>query len=192
MLDYNEIKERTYIVLDGEPYEVVSSHIFRKQQRKPVNSTKLKNMISGRAVEKTFGVSETVEEAEIGKKKIKYIFKKFNRQSGHDEYWFNSIDNSADRFPVSEDLLGNSVKFLKENMELNALTFDEKIIKVVLPIKIELKVTEAPPSVRGSTVSGGDKVVTLETGVTVTVPLFISEGDVLRINTETGEYVERV
>jgi elongation factor P len=93
---------------------------------------------------------------------------------------------------VTDEQVGESGKFLKANTEVETLWFDEKLFAVKLPIKIELKVTEAPPDVRGNTAQGGSKVVDLETGATLTVPMFVKQGDVIRINTETGEYVERV
>ena len=89
-------------------------------------------------------------------------------------------------------MMGDSGKFLKGNTEVETLWFDEKLFRVKLPIKMELKVTEAPPNTRGNTAQGGSKVVTLETGANIDVPMFINEGDVIRVNTETGEYVERV
>ena len=88
--------------------------------------------------------------------------------------------------------MGESAQFLKTNTEVETLWFDDKLFRVKLPIKVELEVTEAPPDVRGNTAQGGSKIVTLETGATIDVPMFVKEGDVLRINTETGEYVERV
>ena len=88
MLDYNEIKERKYIVFNGDPFEVLSSHVFRKQQRKPVNQTKLRNLLTGKVVENSFHHTDKVEEANISKKKVTYLFHKFNRQTNSEEYWF--------------------------------------------------------------------------------------------------------
>ncbi|OHA33864.1 MAG: hypothetical protein A2928_00025 [Candidatus Taylorbacteria bacterium RIFCSPLOWO2_01_FULL_45_15b] len=197
MLEYNEVKERKYIVFDDEPYEVLTSHVFRKQQRKPVNATELRNLISGRVVEHSFQVSDKVEEAEIAKKPVKFIYQ------SKGEYWFCDIKNPADRFKLTPEQIGDvQIKFLKPNLEIDLLMFGDPnaeggtgkgtVIGVKLPIKVELKVTEAADAVKGNTVSGGSKAVTLETGAEIYVPMFINQGDVLRINTETGEYVERV
>lgn len=186
MLEYNEITVHKVILLNNEPYEVLDSHVFRKQQRKPVNQTKLRHIITGKVTEQAFHVSEKVEEADLSTKSVKFLYK--NRG----EYWFCDPKNPADRFNLEEAMLGNPVHFVKPNDILDALVFDEKIIGVKVPIKVELKVTEAAPAVKGNTVQGGTKQITLETGVTLNVPMFINEGDILRINTETGEYVERM
>jgi elongation factor P len=186
MLEYNEIVERKYIVLDGAPYEVIDSHVFRKQQRKPVNATKLKNLITGKVTEYSFHVSDKVEEAEIEKKEVKFLY------GNRGEYWFCDPNDPSKRFSLTEDFIGDGGKFLKANSLITLLSFNEQNIGVKLPIKVDLKVTEAHEAVRGNTSSGATKEVTLETGATVFVPLFIKEGEVIKINTETGEYVERV
>lgn len=186
MLEYNEIVERKYIVLDGDPYEVLSSHVFRKQQRKPVNATKLRNLITGKVTERSFHVSEKAEEADIGSRDIQYLYK--NRG----EWWFADPENAADRFKLDEAMVGEKGKFLKEKQVIAAMVFEDQIIGVKLPIKVDLLVTEAHPAVKGDTAKGGNKQVVLETGATISVPMFIKEGDVLRINTETGEYTDRL
>lgn len=186
MLEYNEIVERKYIILDGDPYEVIESHVFRKQQRKPVNATKLKNMITGKVTERSFHVSEKVPEADIYSKEIKYLYE--NRG----EWWFCEPKDSSKRFTLSSEFIGEQGKFLKKDTTIDALMFDEKIIGVKLPIKVDLKVIEAHPAVRGDTAKGGSKQVVVETGATLNVPMFIKEGDIIRINTENGEYTDRL
>ncbi len=186
MLEYNEIKERKYIIFDDEPYEVLSSHVFRKQMRKPVNATKLRNLISGRVVEHSFGATDKAEEAEIEYKNVKYLYE--NRG----ERWFCEENDPSKRFKLTDDILGVGVKFLKPNAIIEAKLFNGDIFGIDLPIKVELKVTEAPPAIKGDTAKGGNKLVTLETGAQINAPIFVSEGDVIRINTTTGEYVERV
>ena len=187
MLEYNEILPKRVILLNGEPYEVLDAHVFRKQQRKPVNQTKLRHLITGRITEQAFHVSEKVEEADLSTRVVKYLY-----TDNKGARWFCAVNNPADRFNLSEDIVGGQGQFLKPNMELEALVFDEKIIAVRLPIKIDLVVKEAPPAVRGNTAQGGNKLIVLEGGATVQAPLFVNEGDVVRINTTTGEYVERV
>lgn len=186
MLEYNEITVRKYIIYEKEPYEVLDSHVFRKQQRKPVNATKLRNLISGNIKEISFHVSEKVEEAEIETKEIKYLY------ANRGEYWFCEANDPSRRFQIPEALVGTKIKFLKPNSVVNALMFGEKMIDVDLPIKVDLKVTEAHPAVRGDTARSGSKQITLETGAIINAPMFVSEGEIIRINTETGEYVERV
>ncbi len=186
MLEYNEIKERKYIVFEDEPWEVISSHVFRKQQRKPVNATKLRNLITNRIVEISFHVSDKVEEADITKREIKYLY------TNRDEYWFSEINDPSKRFQLPKDMIGTALKFLKPNTLIDAMVFNEKIIGLKLPIKIELGVIEAHDTTRGNTAQGATKFVVLETGAELQVPMFIKEGDAVRVNTLTGEYVDRI
>ena len=185
MLAYNEIKIRKYIILDGIPYEVIASQVSRKQANKPTNQTKLKSLIDGRVIQKNFHSSEKVKEADIEKKKIKYLY------NNKGEFWFCEENDPSKRFQLSENLI-DGAKFMKENSLVDAKLFEDKIIGVSLPIKIQLKVKEAPPAVKGNTSSGATKEVILENGTTIYTPLFINEGDVIEINTETGEYTGRV
>ncbi len=186
MLEYNEITVGKIIIFDQEPWEVLSSHVFRKQQRKPVNATKLKNMITGRVTEYSFHQSEKAEEADIEKKEIKFIYE------SKGEYWFNEENDKSKRFALKDSQIGNGAKFLKKDAIVKAIIFDDKIIGIQMPIKVDLRVIEAPPSTKGNTAQGGNKVVKVETGASVNTPLFINEGDVIRINTEDGQYVERL
>ncbi|MHB1330946.1 MAG: hypothetical protein ACYCY6_03195 [Minisyncoccota bacterium] len=191
MLEYNEITERKYIVFENEPYEVLSSHVFRKQQRKPVNATKMRSMLTGRIVEHSFHVSDKAEEADISRKEVKYLF------TNKGEFWFCEPNNPSNRFELPASLIGDAGKFLKTNIVVDALLYDDgsdngKIIGLKLPIKMDLAVTESHPAVRGNTAQGGTKSVVLETGAEIQVPMFIKEGDVVRVNTETGQYTDRV
>jgi len=190
MLEYSEVKERKIILWEGQPYEVIHSHVFRKQQRKPVNATKLKNLITGRVAEVSFASSDKVEEADIITRPAKYLY------IAKGEVWFCDPKDPSKRFSLKEEVVGNKIKFVKTNTEIEQIIFvnendEELVIGVKIPIKVELKVTDAPPSIKGSTVTGGSKVATLETGATVNVPLFINIGEVIRVNTDSGEYVER-
>ncbi len=189
-LEYSEIRERKIIIHDGEPCEVIESHVARTQQRKPQNQVKLKSLISGKVFPATYHVSDKADEADIEKKEVKFLY------HNKGEYWFCPPNEPSNRFKLNEELLGTSAKFLKENGIVTALAWDdndkEKIIGLKLPIKMEFEVKDAPPAVRGDTSKGGNKYITLENGATITVPMFINEGDIIRVNTENGEYVERV
>ena len=185
MLDYSEITERKYIVFNGEPWEVLTSHVFRKQQRKPVNATKLKNLITGKVTEQSFHVSEKVEEAEIESKDVKFLYE------NKGEYWFCDAKDPSNRFKIEENFIGPQAKFVKKDSIVQALSFEEKVIGMKIPVKIALKVIEAHPAVKGNTAQGGTKIVKLETGAEINVPMFIKEGEIIRVNSETGEYTER-
>ncbi len=185
-IEYNEVKERKFIVLDGEPYEVLTSHVFRKQQRKPVNATKLKNLLTGSVREHSFAVSDKVEEAEIEEKEITFLYQ--NRG----EYWFCEAKDKSKRFQLDANKIEAKIIFVKPNTNIKLLTFAERFVGIKIPVKVELVVKEAAPAVKGNTVQGGSKKIIMETGFEMTVPMFINEGDVLLINTDTGNYVERV
>lgn len=191
MLNYNEIKERKYIVLDGDPYEVLEAHVFRKQQRKPVNQTKLRNLINGSVRQETFHVQDTVPEADLNRTKYVFSFVKNNRQNNNDEYWFFEKDKRANRACLSKDLLGDSTKYLKENCEVDALIYNENVIGITLPIKMTFKVVDAPPAVKGNTANGANKLVKIETGAMISTPIFVNEGDLIVVNTVENAYVER-
>ncbi len=185
MLDYNEITAKKCIIYQGEPWEVIESHVARKQAMKPQNQTKLKSLMSGKVLSVSFHAAEKAMEADIESKELKYLY------SGKGMSWFCDIKKPSDRFSLKTDILEGKEGFLKMNTEVTAMLFDEKVIGIRLPIKVDLLVTEAATAVKGNTISGGTKKVVLETGATINVPMFINEGDILRINTETGEYSER-
>jgi elongation factor P len=186
VLSYSEVVPKKIITLDGDPYEVLSSHVFRMQQRKPVNQTKLRHLISGKVTEISFHQNESVPEADIDTIDAAYLY------TNKGESWFAEDGNAKNRFAFPEDMVHDKVKWLKSNSMVSVMTYKEKPATISIPIKIDLKVTDAPPAVKGDTATGGNKLVTLESGATILTPLFINEGDVLRINSETGEYVERV
>lgn len=186
VLSYNEILKGSVIDYNNEPYEVLSAHIFRMQQRKPVNQTKLRHLVSGKVVEISFHQNESATEADVGTMRANYLY------TNKGESWFAETGNLKNRFPFPEEVVHEKVQWLTPNTSVEVLTYEEKPLTIKIPIKVELEVTDAPPAVRGNTVSGGTKLVELSTGARVDVPLFISTGDIIRINTDTGLYTERV
>ena len=186
MLSYNELKPGTYIVLGGKPYVVLEYNFLRMQQRKPAVQTKIKDLVAGKVIAKTFHPQDSIEEADISKKKVKFLY-------GHkEEFWLCPENNPSSRFKLPQEIIGEAADLMKPNSIVDALVFGEKIINIDLPIKVDLKVVEAPPSFKGDTASGGTKQVKLETGATINVPFFINEGDIVRVNTRDRNYVERV
>jgi len=186
LLEYNEIVARKYIIYEGAPYEVMENHVARAQQRKPQNKTRIKNLLTGRISDVTFHAADKVEEADIDSKEVKYLY------TTKGEFWFSEADDPSKRFKISEEILGVKAKFLKANSIYDATVFDDEIFGVKLDATVDLKVVEAPPGVKGDTARGGNKLVKVDTGAMITTPLFVNEGDIIRINTETGEYKERV
>ncbi len=186
MLSYTDLTKGVLFILDGAPYEVLETHFLRMQQRKAVVQTKIRNLITGKILDRNYQASDTFEEAEIERKQALFIYE------NKGEYWFTEEGNPKNRFSLSAEVMGERGKFLKPNTKVSTTLFDDKVIKVEIPIKMDFKVVEAPPAIRGNTAQGGTKQVVLEGGAKVNAPLFINEGDMIRINTETGEYTERV
>ena len=186
MINYNELKPGVVFILDGEPYEVMEFSFLRMQQRKPVAQTKIRNIITGKILSRNFQHTDSFESAEIEAKKVKFLY------SHRDKFVFCEIQNPSARFELSAEIIGNRSKFFKTNSEVEVFSFKGEIINIKLPIKMEFKVVEAPPAIRGNTAQGGTKTVILETGAQIQAPLFINEGDIVRVNTQTGEYDERI
>ncbi len=186
VLSYNEILPKCIINYNNEPYEVLSAHIFRMQQRKPVNQTKLRQLVGGKVLEIAFHQNETVTEADIDKMQAQYLY------TNKGESWFAEEGNAKHRFSFPEEIVHDKVQWLAPNSSVEVLTYEEKPMTIKIPVKVELVVKDAPPAVKGNTVSGGTKLAELTTGAKINVPLFINSGDIVRINTDTGEYTERV
>lgn len=186
VLSYNEILPKSIIDYNNEPYEVLSSHIFRMQQRKPVNQTKLRHLVSGKVMEISFHQNETVTEADIDRMQANYLY------TNKGESWFAEVGNPKNRFSFPNELVHEKVQWLAQNSPVEVLTYQEKPMAIKIPVKVDLAVKDAPPAVKGNTVSGGTKLVELSTGARVDVPLFINTGDIVRINTDDGVYTERV
>lgn len=169
---------------DSEPYVILTNSFMRTAQRKPVMRTKLRSLISGRVMEKTYTAGEAFEMADIQRTKAQYLYK------DQSDAYFMDLQN-FEQFPIALEILGDRINFLKEGEETVVTRYEEKPINIELPPKVNLKVIETTPGLRGDTAQGGTKPAQLETGLSIQVPLFINEGDCVRLNTETGEYVER-
>lgn len=186
MLDINDLKRGTIFIYQGDPHEMLEADHLKMGRGGAVLQAKIRNLRTKNVLHQTFHPSDRFEEAETTKQKLKFIY------SHRGEHIFSEIDNPSVRFSLRDTLVGDKIRFLKANMEVDAVKFDDNIIGIVLPVKVELRVKEAPPSIKGDTAQGGKKTVSLETGAEVQVPLFIESGDIIRVNTETEEYVERV
>ena len=183
-LDFSELKKGALILFNNQPHEIVWSNFMRMQQRKPVMQLKMRNLITGKVVEYSAKSGERVDAADMGKHKAQYLYADPEGAHFMDQETFETIT-------IPKDLSDDKIGYLKEGTEVNLIYFDEKPISIDLPIKVDLQVKGTPPGIRGDTATGGTKPATLETGLVVNVPLFIKEGEKIRINTETGEYVER-
>jgi elongation factor P len=185
-LQYSEITPKRTVVMDGDPYLVLTSAFSKKDRQKASNYVKMKNLRTGGVVDKTFHAADVLEEAFMEKREVKFLYE--NRG----EYFFCTPSDPKNRFSFGVDIVGDGAVYLKQNSVVEALVFDDTIMSILVPVKVELKVKEAAPAVKGNTSSGATKEVTLETGATVQVPMFINEGDIVSVNTESGLYAERI
>lgn len=182
----NEIKVGLVVNYENEPYIVLTANFVRMQQRKPVMQTKMKHLITGKVLEYSFKPGDRVEEADLTRSKVNFLYK--------DGDQLNFMDNSSfEQFTLPATIVGDSVGFLKDGQEVDVLYYNDKPINIELPKKVDLKIIETEPGVKGDTAQGSVmKKAKLETGANINVPLFVKEGDIIRINTERGEYTERV
>ncbi|MCK4520420.1 hypothetical protein KAT95_00945 [Candidatus Parcubacteria bacterium] len=186
MLDFKELDKGITIIIDKQPYEILEASRLFKGRGHSVLQVKIKNLITGAVVSKTFHPSDSFEEAEIKKFKAKFLY--FHRS----QFFFSKANDPSFRFSLLEKNIGASSKFLKQNLIVDAILFQDKVINISLPIKLNLKVIEAPPGVQGNRSQPGLKNVVLETKARINTPLFIKENDIIEINTETSEYVRRI
>lgn len=179
-----DLKVGRLVMYNDEPCLIISNGFMRTAQRKPVMRTKLRGVITGKVFEKTFIAGEDFELVSIEKVRAQYMYK--DADSAH---FMDS--NTFDQFSIPLETIDEAVKYLKEGEDSTVTRYEGKPIGIELPPKVALKVIETTPGVRGDTAQGGTKPATLETGMVVQVPLFINEGDSIRVNTDTGGYVER-
>ena len=186
MLSINDLQNGIYIVYEEAPYQIIELRHLHMGRGGASIQTKIKNLKTGRVLSRNFKPADQFQQAEIEKRQVKYLY------SHKGEFWFSEESNPQSRFFLREDILGDTTHFLKPNTLVESLNFKGQILNINLPIKIDFKVIDAPPGVRGNTAQGGTKTVIIETGTSIVVPLFVNEGDIIRVNTKTGEYAERV
>ena len=184
MISTNDFRTGVTVTIDGDAWQVVEFQHVKPGKGAAFVRAKMRNLCTGAVVERTFNAAERMPKAVVDRRAMQYLY-----QNG-DLYVF--MDNETyEQSELSKEQLGNAINFLKENMEAKIMVYDTRILGVELPNTVELKVQETEPGIKGDTATGGSKNATLETGYVVKVPLFINEGDVLRIDTRSGEYIER-
>lgn len=185
VIGVGDLRRGLTIELDGQPYQVIEHSTHKMQQRAPVVKLKLKELRSGRSIERSYnGYDVKLTRAEVEQRLSQYIY-----QDGELYYFMDT--ESFDQFPLTREQLGEGINYLVDQMELEVLFFKEQPIAVELPTFVELEVTDTPPGVKGDTASGATKPATLETGLAVNVPFFINIGDKVRVDTRSGQYLER-
>jgi len=180
-----EFRKGLKIELENKPYLIVDFQHVKPGKGGAFVRTRLKNMINGRVIDQTFRSGEKVAIPDLEENVMQFLYREA------DQYVF--MDNTTyDQIYLTREQVGDQVQFLQENIDIKLLSFKKEPIGLELPTFVELTVTATDPGLKGDTASGGSKPATLETGVVIQVPLFISEGDKLRVDTRTGSYIERV
>lgn len=186
MLKYNDLKKGVIFLMEEDPWIVLEARFVKLQRQKPILKARIKNLKTGAVLWKNFTQSDEFEEVEVEKKPLEFLY-------GHrGKFVFIEPDNPKKRFEFDQDFIGEKWKYLKKKAQVKAVLVNEKIVEIELPVKMEFKVVEAPPSFKGDTAQGGTKTVTIETGAKINVPMFIEVGDIIKINTQENRYVERV
>ena len=184
MISSNDFRPGVTVELDGNVWQVVDFQHVKPGKGAAFVRAKLKNLQTGAVVERTFNAGEKVPKAHVDRRRMQYLYE------SDGAYTF--MDNETyDQIELTIDQLGDAKNFLLENMEVSIMFFQGIVIGIDLPVAVELRVVETDPGIRGDTAPGGNKPATLETGYVVKVPLFIEVDDVLRVDTRTGQYIER-
>ncbi|MCD5396173.1 MAG: elongation factor P [Candidatus Pacebacteria bacterium] len=186
MLKYTDLKKGVIFLMEESPWLVLESKLIKFQRQKPILKAKIKNLKTGAIITKSFTQADEFEEAEVEKKPLQFLY------SHKGKFVFIEPQNPKERFEFDEGFMGEKWKYLKKSAKVEAVLINEEIVDIKLPIKMDFKVIEAPPSFKGDTAQGGTKTATIETGAKINVPMFIEVGDTIRVNTEDGSYVERV
>ena len=185
MLESGDLKKGVKIEIDGEPYALVQFEFVKPGKGQALYKCKLKNMVTGTQFDRTFRSGEKFKQPDLEEQEMEYLYAEGN------QFCFMNMTTYEQEY-LSEEQLGDANNFLKENTVCNILLFDGRPIGISLPIFINLKVDKTDPWVKGDTASGDSKPATLETGYVLQVPPFIEEGELIKIDTRTGAYVERV
>lgn len=184
MISSNDLRPGITVEIDGMVWQVVEFQHVKPGKGAAFVRTKMKNLQTGSVVERTFNAGEKVPTAQVERKPMQYLY-------GEDgSYYFMDVE-TYDQIMLTKEQLGNALNFIKEEMEITVLFFKGTVIGVDIPNSVELRVVETEPGIRGDTATGAQKPATLETGYVVRVPLFVNEGDLLRIDTRSGAYLER-
>lgn len=185
MISAGDFRNGITIELDNNIYQIIEFQHVKPGKGAAFVRTKLKNVINGGVVEKTFRPTEKCPQARIDRKDMQYLY------SDSDLYYFMDVEN-YEQIALNAESIGDALKFVKENEMVKICSHNENVFAVEPPLFVELEVTETEPGFKGDTATGANKPATVETGATVYVPLFVEIGDVIKIDTRTGEYLSRV
>ncbi|MDX1600663.1 MAG: elongation factor P [Anaerolineales bacterium] len=184
MIDVNELRSGTTFELEEELFRVLEYSHHKPGRGKATIRTKVRNLRSGTVLEKTFNSGDRVQDVRLDYREAKFLYEQ------GDLYFFMDVE-TYEQPAVGKDTLGDAVKYLKEGLEVKLTFYGEEPLEIELPTSVDLEVTDAPIGVKGDTATGATKTVTTETGLKVSVPLFVESGDVIRVDTRSGEYMTR-
>ncbi len=180
----SQFKSGLKVILDRDPCSIIENQFVKPGKGQAFNRVKLRNLLNGRVMEKTFKSGETIEAADVHETSMQYLY-------ADGEHWHFMVPDTYEQYQASAAAMGDAVKWIKEEDVCNVTLWNGQPISVQVPAFVTLKVEQTDPGLKGDTSSGGSKPATLETGTVIRVPLFIKEGEVLRIDTRTGEYASR-
>ena len=186
VMEFGDLRRGATIELDGVPYKVEEYYQQKMQQRAPVYHIKIRNLLTGQLLDKTYsGYGIKLQRAPVENRDCTFLYEA--------DGLYNFMDSSTfDQYQVDKDVVGDALPYLVDQTSCEVVFYRDKAIAVELPTTVDLTVSETPPGYKGDTASGSGKPATLETGITVTVPMFVDTGDKVRVDTRTGEYVTRV
>ncbi len=185
MIDTSDFRNGLHIIQDGDIYTIIEFQHVKPGKGGAFVRTKLRNVMTGAVIDKTFRAGERMDQAYLEKKPLQYLY------CQDDEYYAMDME-TFDQIMIRKEQIGSGVKYLKENTELYVLIYQNNVVGVEIPNFVELAIAETDPGVKGDTASGGSKPATLETGAVIRVPFHINIGDVVKVDTRTDTYLERV
>ncbi len=185
MIDVQDARKGTIVEIDGNLYEVLEYSHHKMARGNAIIRLKLRNLDSGATIERTFTSGQRVQDVRLEPAQVQYLY--------HDDRFYYFMDTETyEQFPLSKEVLGDAVNYMADGLVLKIETYKGKPVRIILPTTVDLKVVDAEPGFAGDTAGSASKYCTVETGLRVRVPLFVEEGDVIRVDTRTGEYVTRV
>lgn len=186
MLSINDLKNKMIVLIEDEPYQILEVKHLHVGRGGSSIQTRIRHLKTGQVFSRNFKPADTFEEADVEKRELVYLY-------GHrGQHMFAAKGNPAERSSLSDEQVGDALKWLKPNTPVSATILAGELVGISLPIKMDFEVKEAPPGIKGDTAGAATKTVSLETGAVIQTPLFVNAGDIVRVNTETGEYVGRV
>ena len=181
----NDFRGGLKVMLDGDPCTIIDNEFVKPGKGQAFNRVKVRNLKTGRVIERTFKSGDSVEAADVVETEMQYLY-------ADGEFWHFMVPDTFEQYTAGKEALGEGAIWLKDGMNCTVMLWNGVPLNVTPPAHVELKIVETDPGLRGDTATGGTKPATLETGLTINVPLFLNEGDLVKIDTRTNQYIERV